>query len=420
MLLWGRPRRGVRVDLAAGAAVLALAATAACTSSPVTPAPSAHPGPATATVGPDPSAGPGSAAEAACVGETVGRMTVRQLAGQVMLVGTPVDDPAAIDGMIRAYGLGGVFLSGRSVRSAAALGKDVDALQRAGSAATGGVKLFIALDQEGGEVQTLKGPDFPLIPTAQTAGRLSQSALAAQTKQWAGRLGGIGVNLDLAPVADTVPASLGTGNPPIGAFHRQYGSDPAAVAADITTVVPAIQSTGVITTLKHFPGLGRVHANTDTSASAVDKQTTADDPYLAPFRAGIEAGTGAVMIASASYPTLDPATIATFSRPIVTGLLRDKLGFTGLIASDALGGAAAVQSVAASQRAVRFIEAGGDLALSVQQNKAVTMIGGLVASAEASPAFAAQLADAASQVLRTKYAAGLLPCSPAPSASPAP
>jgi beta-N-acetylhexosaminidase len=390
---WRRP--------AAGFAVLALAATAACTSPAAAPA-RPRPGPATATVGPDPSAGAGSAA------------------GQVMLVGTPVDDPAAIEEIIRVYGIGGVFLSGRSVRSSAALGKDIAALQRIGTAASGGVRLLVALDQEGGEVQTLKGTDFPLIPTAQTAGRLSRGALAAQTEQWAGRLAAIGVNLDLAPVADTVPASLGTGNPPIGAFHRQYGSDPAAVAAAITTVVPAIQSTGVITTLKHFPGLGRVHANTDTSAGAVDSQTTVDDPYLAPFRAGIAAGTGAVMIASASYPNLDPATIATFSRAVVTGLLRDRLGFKGLIASDALGGAAAVQSVATSQRAVRFVEAGGDLALSVQQNKAVTMIGGLVAAAQASPAFAAQLTAAATQVLRTKCAAGLLPCSPAPAGGPPP
>lgn len=415
MPLSGRSRR----RLAAGAAVLTLAATAACTSSPGTPAPPRS-GPATATVGPNPSAGAGSAAQAACVGATVAKMTVRQLAGQVMLVGTPVDDPATIDTIIRRYGIGGVFLSGRSVRTAAALGKDIAALQRAGTAATGGVRLLVALDQEGGEVQTLKGPDFPLIPTAQDAGRLSQGALATQTRQWAARLAGIGINLDLAPVADTVPAALGTANPPIGAFHRQYGSDPAAVAADIATVVAAIQSTGVITTLKHFPGLGRVHANTDTSAGAVDRQTTADDAFLAPFRAGIGAGTGAVMIASASYPSLDPTTIATFSRPIVTGLLRDTLGFRGLIASDALGGAAAVQSVATGQRAVRFVEAGGDLALSVQQNKAVTMIDGLVAAAQASPAFAARLADAATEVLRTKYAAGLLPCSPAGSGPPAP
>src|SRR5690349_1315150 len=98
MLLSGRSRR----RLVAGVAVLALAPTAACTSGAGAPA-RPRPGPATATVGPDPSAGADSAAAAACVGATVAKMTVRQLAGQVMLVGTPVDDPATIDAIIRTY-----------------------------------------------------------------------------------------------------------------------------------------------------------------------------------------------------------------------------------------------------------------------------------------------------------------------------
>src|SRR5207248_639059 len=83
-------------------------------------------------------------------------------------------------------------------------------------------------------------------------------------------------------VADTVPAGTGGANPPIGAFNRQYGSAPDPVAQDIATVVGAAQSAGVLTTLKHFPGLGRVRANTDTSTQAVDPVTTVADPYLRP------------------------------------------------------------------------------------------------------------------------------------------
>jgi beta-N-acetylhexosaminidase len=168
----------------------------------------------------------------------------------------------------------------------------------------------------------------------------------------------------------------------------------------------------VLTTLKHFPGLGRVHANTDFSTHAVDNVATAHDPNLAPFIAGIHAGTGAVMISSASYPNLDPHSIAAFSKPIVTGLLRDQLGFTGMIVSDALGGAAAVSSVPVGQRAVRFIEAGGDLALTAQSAKAPAMLAGLLAAAKKSTAFTAQVTAAATHVLRSKYAAGLLSCSP--------
>jgi beta-N-acetylhexosaminidase len=336
-------------------------------------------------------------------------MTLRRIVGQVMLVGTPIASPANIEGVIRAYGVGGVFLAGRSQQSAAQLRSGIAALQ---AAAPPGVGLLIALDQEGGEVQTLQGPDFPPIPTAVDQGRLNQSALRTQTVAWAQRLAGIGVTMDLAPVADTVPASIGTANPPIGAFFREYGSDPTAVAADIGTVVAAIQSTGVVTTLKHFPGLGRVLENTDTSTGAVDSVATTSDPYLGPFAAGIRAGTGAVMVSSASYPKLDPNSIAAFSAPIVTGLLRHRLGFTGVIVSDDLGAATALVNVPVGRRAVRFIQAGGSLALTVSPSTAGAMIDGLVAAAQSSSAFADQLTAAARYVIRGKYTAGLLSCSP--------
>jgi len=152
--------------------------------------------------------------------------------------------------------------------------------------------------------------------------------------------------------------------------------------------------------------------NTDVSTGAVDRTTTPDDPYLAPFIAGIRAGTGAVMVSSASYPKLDPNTIAAFSRPIITGLLRERLGFEGLIVSDSLAGAAAVSFVTTGQRAVRFIAAGGDFALTTQYSKAPAMIDALLAAARASASFTARVTDAARHVIRTKYAAGLLPCSP--------
>jgi len=347
--------------------------------------------------------------EQACVDDTMAKMSLRQVVAQLMLVGTPIGSPSSVDSVVRTYGVGGVFLAGRSHESASQLRSAIRSLQ---AQAPKGIGLFIALDQEGGEVQTLQGADFPPIPTAVAQGQLSQSTLRAQTVTWARRLASIGVTLDLAPVADTVPAALGTGNPPIGAFYREYGSDPTKVAADISTVVTAMQSTGVMSTLKHFPGLGRVLENTDTAAGAVDSVMTSHDPYLGPFIAGIRAGTGAVMVSSASYPNLDSHAIAAFSSPIVTGLLRNQLGFRGLVVSDALGGAAAVASVPVSQRAVRFIGAGGDLALDTQASSAPAMINGLVAAAQSSASFTAKVTAAARVVLRSKYASGLLGCSP--------
>ncbi len=344
----------------------------------------------------------------ACVAATLATMSLSQMAGQLIMVGTPVTNPTPVVATIRQYQLGGVFLAGRSKESASTLRHAIASLQ---SAAPGGIALQVALDQEGGEVQTLQGGDFPPIPTAVDQGKLDGPTLRSQTTAWASRLASIGVTMDLAPVADTVPTSIGTNNPPIGAFYREYGSDPTTVAADISVVVKAIQSTGVLTTLKHFPGLGRVLANTDTSTGAVDTVATTHDPYLAPFAAGIQAGTAVVMISSASYPNIDPNSIAAFSHPIVTGLLRQQLGFGGLIVSDDMGNAVAVKAVPVGQRAVRFVEAGGDVVLTVNTSDAGPMVAAIVAQAKASSAFAGQVRAAAQQVLRTKSHAGLLSCS---------
>jgi beta-N-acetylhexosaminidase len=345
------------------------------------------------------------AASTDCVGSALASLSVAERAGQVLMVGTSVDAPSGLGDTISRYRLGGVFLHGRSTRPAADLRADIGALQRRTR-----LPMLVSLDQEGGSVQTLKGPSFPIIPSALKLGAGPAATLEAVNSDSAQRLRAIGVTMNLAPVADTVPASIGEDNPPIGAFHRQYGSDPARVAASIRTVVRADQGKGVLTTLKHFPGLGRVRANTDTSDKAVDATATVNDPYLQPFAAGIDAGSAGVMISSASYPRLDPSAIAAFSGPIVTRLLRDRLGFRGLVLSDDLGAAGAVRGVPVGQRAVRFVAAGGDLVLTIRPSDAAPMVAALIDRAGRDAAFRSRLADAAGHVLQAKQRAGLLRC----------
>jgi beta-N-acetylhexosaminidase len=349
----------------------------------------------------------------ACVVATMSTLTLEEQVGQLLMIGTPIGQPTTIVDDVRRYHLGGVFLAGRSSQPAAALKQNIQAIQQAATAA-GGVPAHIALDQEGGTVQTLSGNDFPAIPSALRQGGWDAATLRSRTTDWAHRLAAAGVTMDLAPVADTVPAGTAADNPPIGALSRQFGSSPDAVAQDVATVVGAAQAAGVTTTLKHFPGLGRVKANTDTSTKAVDSATTADDPYLRPFAAGIHAGSGAVMVSSASYPQLDNQSIAAFSTPIVTGLLRQRLGFTGVIVSDDLGAATAVSSVPLGERAVRFVKAGGDLVLTVRSSDAGAMAAALLAAAQQAPGFAARVTDAAEHVVRSKARAGMLRCSATP------
>jgi beta-N-acetylhexosaminidase len=386
------------------AAVISAVLLGACSSgSPqATPAQST---PAFVTPSADVSSAPSSAPPADCVTATLDQLSLKERVGQVLMVGTSVDAPDELGDAVSRYRLGGVFLHGRTTLRASVLRAEVDRLQR-----RAGLPLLISLDQEGGSVQTLKGPDFPIIPSAVRLGAGPPAALREATADSARRLAGIGVTINLAPVADTVPAGVGRANPPIGGFRRQFGSDPAKVAAAIRTVVPASQDEGVLTVLKHFPGLGRVRTNTDVGDNAVDDEATLTDPHLKPFAAGIEAGSAAVMMSSARYPQLDRTAIAAFSKPIVTGLLRDRLGFGGLIMSDDLGAAGAVRDIPPGQRAVRFVAAGGDLVLTIRPRDAAPMGQALMDKADKDQPFQARLTDAARHVLQAKQRAGLLPC----------
>jgi beta-N-acetylhexosaminidase len=160
---------------------------------------------------------------------------------------------------------------------------------------------------------------------------------------------------------------------------------------------------------KHFPGLGLVRANTDTTSGVTDAVTSATSANLQPFRAAVQAGTPFVMISSASYPRIDAGHPACFSRAVITSLLRGRLGFGGVVISDDLGSAKAVQRWSPASRAVQFVGAGGDVVLTVDPHLAAPMARALVAKAKQSKAFRAQVDAAALRVLRAKDAAGLLP-----------
>ena len=351
-----------------------------------------------------------SAVPVSCAARTLARMDTAQRIGQLVMVGIPADGITANLSEVDSLPVGGVFLSGKSTASTQSLAAEIAELQRvAGKVA--GAELHIAVDQEGGYVQSLRGPDFPPIPSAVEQGQEASDTLSDNTNQWAGELVKAGITLDLAPVADVVPEGTESENPPIGAQDRQYGSTPDAVSKSVVTVVKAMLGAKLGTTVKHFPGLGRVTANTDTSADAVDDRTTPDDPALRPFQAAIDAHTTAVMISSASYPRLDAEQIAAFSAPIITGLLRNTMHFKGLVVSDDLGAAVAVSKVGIGARAVRFVQAGGDLALTVQASDLRPMLDALTAQAAQSATFRATVNAAASHVLASKQSLGLLSCS---------
>lgn len=319
--------------------------------------------------------------------------------------------PASLDAMIRDHHIGNMFFIG-GWRNAPTVKAAADHVQaQVDSASTKNVHFLVAADQEGGQVQQLKGTGFTSTPSAVRQGALSTSAREAVVRTLAGELKAAGINVDLAPVADTVPPENPRSNQPIGRWGRQYGNDPAAAAAVVAHVVRTMSTVGLAATLKHFPGLGRITGNTDFTADGiVDDRTSADDDYLRPFRDGIAAGAPFVMVSSAYYSKMDASNQAIFSSKIIDGVLRAKLGFTGVVMSDDLN-AVAVRGVPAGRRAVRMVRAGGDIALTGLASHAPVMAQALVDEASTDPAFATKLDVSARRVLTAKTALGLTPCS---------
>ncbi|MFC5142236.1 glycoside hydrolase family 3 N-terminal domain-containing protein [Actinomycetospora rhizophila] len=395
-----------RVPVLATTAVLT-AVLAACggpqPAPPAAPAPADTPSARSAAPAPAP-ADPA----AACVARTLDGLDGRARAAQLIMAGVPADGLTGAGRAALAQGAGGVILTDATggEASAAQVAATTRAVQQAAR-----VPVTVATDQEGGKVQDLKGDGFTRIPSATVQGG-DVAGLRGDAQRWGREMSEVGVTLDLAPVADVVDPALGEANEPVGALDRGFGTDPRRVAQAVTAFVEGLDAGGVDATLKHFPGLGRVRENTDF-AGAADTRTGVDDPGLASFRAGIAAGAPVVMMSSAVYERIDPDDRALFSREVITDLLRGRLGFTGVVTTDDVGAARAVADVPVGQRAVRFVEAGGDQVLTIEPDDVEPMVDALVAAAD-DPAFADRVTESARRILDLKAARGVLRCDEAP------
>jgi beta-N-acetylhexosaminidase len=337
------------------------------------------------------------------------RMTLEQRVGQLFMVGNPATsvNPTVLTQIGNRH-IGSVVLTSRSYAGIQPTANITNRLQWATTKpATAGVPLFVATDQEGGLVQVLNGPGFSAMPRALTQGGYAPATLRSYATVWGRQLRAAGVNVDLGPVMDTVP-SPSTYNPPIGYYQREFGFTPTVVATHGAAVVQGLQSADVAATIKHFPGLGRVNANTDTSSGVTDTVTSRGDSYVKAFGAGINAGAQFVMMSTAYYSRMDPGSPAAFSPSIIGTVLRKDLHFKGVVISDDLGGARQVTSWSPANRAVVFIAAGGDMVLTVDPSVVPAMYDTVLAYARANPTFRNLVNQAALRVLTAKQQRGLI------------
>lgn len=376
------------------------------------PSASSQPSETTEVPTPEPTTSQPTTKPVSCVDRTLHKLNLAERVGQLFMGGVDVSrDPAVVPAALGESQVGSIILFGNSTGGQEVAAAAIDR-GRTVVGTPGGVAPIVAADQEGGQVQRLQGPGFSTIPSAEDQAALPAAELRSDAETWGSELRDAGVNLDLAPVADVVPDDIGDANEPIGALDRGYGSSADDVSTHVAAFVEGMADAGVATSVKHFPGLGKVEGNTDFSADVHDQLTSRDDPDLATFKAGVAAGAQLVMIASAIYDKIDSENHAVFSSTVIDGMVRGDLGFDGVVISDDMGAAAAVKDVPAGERALRFLRAGGDIVLTIDASEVLpAMTQAVRAEATADAAFNKQLTQSVRRVLSMKDEMGLLGCS---------
>ncbi|HEY3268935.1 MAG TPA: beta-N-acetylhexosaminidase [Armatimonadota bacterium] len=301
-------------------------------------------------------------------------MTLEEKVGQMLLFGWRAEDEAApspSEGypgtaaqtaatsvnaharkLLTEWKVGGVILMGRNVESptqVARLHNDVQALCD--------VPVFFSTDQEGGHVCRMKTP-FTMMPGAMPLGATGDEQLAFQAAKAVGEeLTAIGVNLDFAPDADV---NNNPDNPIIGV--RSYGADPAKVAGMVAAQVKGYLAGGAIPCAKHFPGHGDTAVDSHLGLATIPfPMERLSQVELVPFQAAIAAGAPFIMTAHIIFEALDPDRPATLSPKIINGLLREELGFRGVVITDCMEMKGIVSHYGIAEAAVMAVEAGVDI-----------------------------------------------------------
>lgn len=288
------------------------------------------------------------------------QLTLEQKVGQMLMAGFPGTTlTPEVAHVVKRCHLGGVMLWEANVESPAQTAALTADLRRV-SAEDAGLPLFVCLDQEGGAVSRLDGP-ATVMPSAMALGATRS---LDHVRAWARALGAemraLGIDVDFAPVLDvnSEPA-----NPVIGI--RSFGDSPSLVAEMGVATIEALHEAGIMATAKHFPGHGGTATDSHLDLPVIRRNREllrAVD--LPPFQAAIASGVEIIMTAHAVYPALASDHLpATISSEILTDLLRNRMGFQGLIVTDALVMSAIADRYTLAEAAVQSILAGADLAL---------------------------------------------------------
>jgi beta-N-acetylhexosaminidase len=293
------------------------------------------------------------------IGQLISKMTDRELIGQMVMIGftgTRDMDPKSI-ALIRDHHVGNVMLFGWNTRTFAQSQKLIEKIR---SYNAGTIPLTIGIDVEGGDVKRFIGQWRPRIASALDLGRSNDvQRVHLQYAQIGQKLRETGFDLDFAPVADI---AKGPGRTFLG--KRMFGSDPAKVAPLIQAAVQGLHDGGTASLVKHFPGHGETAQDSHRTLPVIHATLEEMRAYaLIPFKAAVDAGADAVLVAHLSYPDVDSSYITSVSPLFITQILREELGFRGVVFSDDLRMQGLRKRYRAGEGAVHHILAGGDVVL---------------------------------------------------------
>lgn len=281
--------------------------------------------------------------------------SMEEKVGQLLMVGFEgLRPPRHILYWLASGRIGGLYLFARNVASPAQVKRLIVECRAAAKQ-----PILVGIDQEGGAVARLRD-GFTESPGAMALGAGGDRQLAEEIAYMMGReLAALGINWNFAPVADIAHQR---NNPSIGT--RSVGRDPRLVGELVAVQIRGFQRAGVAATAKHFPGLGNTVIDThDAPVKATGSLYDLYQEDLKPFRAAIAADVGCIMLTHIIYDKLDTTRPATLSPRIVDGLLRDELGYDGLVCTDCMEMKAITDAFGAGESAALAIEAGVDMAL---------------------------------------------------------
>jgi beta-N-acetylhexosaminidase len=283
----------------------------------------------------------------------VSQLSLEEAVGQMFVVGVGGTEPDYyIEKMLRARNIGGIILHDYNMQSKEQTQAMVSELQKLSIKTSRCIPLIVAVDQEGGRVSS--APWVTYHPPAAAVGQSGDPARAQRIAEEIGRqLDAVGVNTDLAPVVDTgFGAAIG---------DRSFGTDPHLVSKMGAAAVRGFEAAGIISTAKHFPNHGAAKVDSHTGLPVVDHDMQTVLSYdLPPFKQAVKAGVPTVMGGHLLYPAIDPERPASLS-PKAIQLLRQEVGFEGVIITDDLAMEGAKQGGTVAQAAVKAVSAGADM-----------------------------------------------------------